>query len=268
MSSIGHQIRLKRLMSRRPNRLLDVTVDHAIARGVIHGLEKIADVIACMVQGEPDAITMHKGIAESCFGPYTGKVSLVIKCSSYSPFHETYDTMVTRVEEAVALGADAVAIGVIIGDSLQPQALSQLGTFVKDARTLGMPTIAHIYPKGDLIPKNEQTSVENVRYAARVAAELGIDIVKTLYTGSPESFAQVIEASPALVVAAGGVEAKDVGEFLQKARDVVDAGGAGLACGRFVWDYVDPPRLIRALKHIIHEDGSVDDAVAMLESTP
>jgi fructose-bisphosphate aldolase, class I len=265
MSYLGRQVRLNRIMSARPNRLLDITVDHAIARGVIPGLENIASLIARLIEGKPDAITMHKGIAESCFMPYAGQIPLIIKCSSYSPFHHSFDTPITSVEEAVRLGADGVSIGVIVGDSRQPEALTNLGTFVREARLMGMPTIAHIYPNGDLIPDDQRTSVENVQYAARVAAEVGIDIVKTLYTGSSESFARVVESCPALVVAAGGIEAEDARGFLQKARDVIDAGGAGFACGRFVWNYRDPLRLINALKHVIHHDGSVDRAMAILE---
>ena len=68
-----------------------------------------------------------------------------------------------------------------------------------------------------------------------------------------------------MVVAAGGIEAENARGFLQKARAVIDAGGAGFACGRFVWNYSDPVRLITALKHVIYHDGSVDSAVAILE---
>ena len=252
MSHLGHQIRMNRLMGHRFNRLLDITVDHGIARGVLPGLEDIAGAIARMVAAKPDAITMHKGIAESCLMPYAGQIPLIIKCSSFSPFHPSYDTMITTVEEALRLGADAVSIGVIVGDPRQSEALTNLGAFVKEARLLGMPTVAHIYPRGSLIPESERASPEHVRYAARVAAEVGIDIIKTTYTGSAESFARVVEACPALVVAAGGVEAQDARTFLQKTHDVIEAGGAGLACGRFVWGHPDPVSLIRALKHIIH----------------
>src|SRR5262245_8666412 len=115
MSELGRRVRLNRIMSAHPKRLLDITADHAIARGVIPGLENIADLIARMIQGKPDAITMHKGIAESCFMPYAGQIPMIIKCSSYSPFHHSYDTLITSVDEAVQLGADAVAIGVIVG---------------------------------------------------------------------------------------------------------------------------------------------------------
>ena len=266
MTHLGKEIRLQRLMQYRRGRFLDITVDHGIARGVLPGLENIEALLGKIVETQPDALTMQKGIAEKAFLPYAGLVPLVIKCSSYSPYHYSYDTMITSVEEAVQLGADAVAIGVIVGSERQPEALNHLGTFVRDARRYGVPTVAHIYPRGELIPKDEHYQVDAVQYATRLGAEIGVDIIKTHYTGSPESFAKVVEATPAWVVASGGVEAKDAASFLQKARDVVDAGAAGLACGRFVWTHPEMDKLIVALKHILHNDGSVAEAISLMEA--
>ena len=79
MSNLGREVRLNRLMRHQQGRFLDITVDHGIARGVIPGLEDIHGLIRMMLEGQPDAITMQKGIAESCFEPYAGKIPLVIK---------------------------------------------------------------------------------------------------------------------------------------------------------------------------------------------
>lgn len=265
MTALGKSIRMNRLMARAPGRLLDITIDHGIARGVLPGLEDIASLTGRIAATKPDAVTMQKGIAETCFAPCAGQVPLIIKCSSYSPFHRDFDAMTASVAEAARLGADAVAIGIIVGSARQPEALTLLGDFVAEARRHGLPTVAHIYPRGELIPKNERYSMRQVRYAVRVGAELGVDFIKTHYTGSVESFADVVRASPAYVLAAGGVTAEHAPAFLRQARDVIDAGAAGLACGRFVWTHPDMPRLIRALKHIIHADGSADAAIAILE---
>lgn len=107
MSALGKAIRANRLMSRRPGRLLDITIDHGIARGVLPGLEDIASLTGRIVATRPDAITMQKGIAETCFLPHAGQVPLIVKCSSYSPFHRDFDAMTASVEEAAQLGADA-----------------------------------------------------------------------------------------------------------------------------------------------------------------
>ena len=71
---IGKEIRLKRLIPVTDGKYFGLTVDHAIARGVMPGLDTIDDTLSKMVAGGPNAITMHKGIAEKCFAPYAGKV--------------------------------------------------------------------------------------------------------------------------------------------------------------------------------------------------
>ncbi len=97
--------------------------------------------------------------------------------------------------------------------------------------------------------------------------ELGVDIVKTFYTGSAETFAQVVEmASPALVVAAGGPRLETDVDVLRMVEGVVQAGAAGITFGRNIWQSDDPAALIGALKHVLHENGSVERALALLAS--
>jgi class I fructose-bisphosphate aldolase len=94
---------------------------------------------------------------------------------------------------------------------------------------------------------------------------LGVDIVKTFYTGTTESFAQVVEmAAPALVVAAGGPRLETDADVIRMAHGVVRAGAAGITFGRNIWQSADPARIIGALKHVLHENGSVEGAFALL----
>ena len=102
-------------------------------------------------------------------------------------------------------------------------------------------------------------------YASRLVMELGVDIVETFYTGSTETFAQVVEAAaPALVVAVGGPKLKKDADALHMAYDVVQAGAAGITFGRNVWESSNIPGMIQALKHIVYSNGSVDEAVKIL----
>jgi DhnA family fructose-bisphosphate aldolase class Ia len=97
--------------------------------------------------------------------------------------------------------------------------------------------------------------------------ELGVDIVKTFYTGSAETFAQVVEmAVPALVVAAGGPRLETDGDVLRMAYDVVQAGADGITFGRNIWQSDDVTGIIGALKHILHAGGTGAEATSMLAS--
>lgn len=265
MAFLGKEIRLSRLLHAKSGRMLAITVDHSIARGIMTGLIPIRKTLASVVEGAPQAVTMHKGIAEQCFNAHAGKVALIMKCSSFSPYQPGFDTWVTDVEEAVRLGADAVSMGCILGGPEQPEQLRQLGQISKQAASFGMPLVAHIYPRGSLIEKKDQYEWKNVAYAVRAGAELGVELIKTNYTGSPETFSRVVEACPARVVVAGGEIGSDIESYLRMTRDVIDAGGAGVTYGRFVWEYPQIPELIRTLAFMIHENGSYEDGVAMLK---
>jgi fructose-bisphosphate aldolase, class I len=265
MHLLGKEIRLKRLLNEKSGKLLAITVDHSMARGIMTGLIPIQSTIDKIVAGSPDAITMHKGIAENCFGKHAGKVSLILKCSTFSPYQPDFDTWVTDVEEVIRLGGDAVSMGCIVGGKDQPTQFRNLGLISKQASQFGMPLVAHIYPRGEYIEKNCRYDWKNIAYAVRAGAELGVDIIKTSYTGGPDTFQRVVEACPARVVVAGGEVGDNIEDYLQMTRDIIDVGGAGVTYGRFVWEYAHTTELIQALKFVIHENGSAKDAMKLLK---
>jgi len=267
MLSLGKKTRLERIKHRPSGRFFFVTVDHSITRGVFAGLTDMKDTMKKIVAGRPDGITMHKGIAQEFFYPYAGQVSLILKASSFSPYHPNYDAWVAWVDEAVQLGADAISMGVLVGGDRQEDMLHDLGLMSREASLAGMPLIAHIYPKGEMIKEKDRYSVEALSYAVRAGAELGVDIIKTWYPGSPEAFAKVVEVAPGKVVAAGGPKAETERQFLEMTRDVMKAGAIGVAYGRNVWDHTNPTSMIKALKAIIHSNKGVDEAMEILRSS-
>jgi class I fructose-bisphosphate aldolase len=96
----------------------------------------------------------------------------------------------------------------------------------------------------------------------RAGAEVGVDIVKTEYTGSAESFAEVVHAArPARVVLAGGSPGGELRDYLQMTADALAAGAAGFTYGRFVWQHPRPGLVVEALRLMVHQDKSVDDAL-------
>ena len=262
---IGKEIRIQRIKNPASGRIFTVAVDHAPSYGVLAGIENIQDVVDRVASAGPDAMVMMKGIAQRCFQPYAGRVALIMKCSTLSPYHPQHDVWVGTVDDAVRLGADAIAMALTVGCPQQQQLVSNLGALVGEAEQAGMPVIVHSYPNGELVPPAEVFTVERVGYASRLAMELGVDIVKTFYTGSAETFAQVVEmASPALVVAAGGPRLETDADVLRMAHDVVQAGAAGITFGRNIWQSANPAALIQALKHVLHHDGSVEEGLAIL----
>lgn len=264
MSFLGKDIRLHRLLNDRSGRLLAVTVDHPIGRGVYEGLADIRGILEKIVAGNPDSVTMTKGIAQNCFAPHAGKVSLIMKASSFSVYLPSCDTVTADVEEAVRLGADAVSMGLILGGEHQNEQVYNLGKLTKQAESYGMPVVAHIYPKGEFISAEGRTDWKNLRYCVRLGAEMGVDIIKTTYSGDPDSFAKVVAACPTRVVVAGGDNFQDVRAFLKQTKDLILAGAAGVTYGRGIWEYKDPTRMIQTINCIVNENGSVEQALQIL----
>jgi fructose-bisphosphate aldolase, class I len=267
MTDLGKAVRLARLRNPESGRILTIALDHAPSYGVLKGIENIREVLDTVVQAGPDAILTMKGVARQCFLPYAGRVGLILKSSMISPFHAERDTLVADVEDALRLGADAIAMALTVGSAEQAQLISDLGTLVQAAEQVGLPVIVHAYPCGEFIPAEERYTADRVGYAARLAMELGVDIVKTYYTGSADSFAQVVEmAAPALVVAAGGARLENDEEVLRMAGEVVQSGAAGITFGRNIWQSENITGLISALKTILHQDASANKAANNLAS--
>ncbi|MED4224807.1 2-amino-3,7-dideoxy-D-threo-hept-6-ulosonate synthase [Neobacillus cucumis] len=263
MALLGKEIRMKRLLNQQDGKLLAVAVDQAMARGIFDELMPIQRKIDEIVAGGPDAMTMHKGIAEMCFHPHAGKAGLILKCSTFSPWQPNYDAWVTQVDEVVRLGADAVSMGCIVGGDDQPEQLRNLGIIAGQAAAVGLPMIAHIYPRGNQIPEDEKNDWKHVAYAVRAGAELGVDIVKTKYTGNPETFRKVVESTPGKVVVAGGDNGGGIEEYFQMVYDVIDAGGTGITFGRIVWNNPNPTAVVKAFKNIIHNKGTVKETIEL-----
>jgi class I fructose-bisphosphate aldolase/fructose-bisphosphate aldolase/2-amino-3,7-dideoxy-D-threo-hept-6-ulosonate synthase len=258
---LGKQIRMNRLFNQNTGRMLTIAIDHTISYGVAPSLEHIQKVIDKLVGSKPDAIMMHKGIAERCFPSHAGKIPLIMQSVASSPYQPDNESLLAEASEAIIIGADAISFAITIGGDDQPQQAERLGKVIRDARVLGLPVIAHCYPKGKFIPENERFKLENVLYAARVGAELGVDIVKTYYTGSPETFAKVVEAVPTKVVAAGGPKLADLNQMFMAVKDIVNTGSAGITYGRNIWQDPNPAGVVMALRAIVHDDATVDRAM-------
>lgn len=262
---LGKEIRIERMKNPASGRIFTIAVDHAPSYGVLDGIEDIQSVVDRIAGAGPDAMVMMKGVAQRCFQPYAGRVALIMKCSTLSPYHPQHDVWVSPVEDAVRLGADAIAMALTVGSPQQSELVSNLGELVLEAEQAGMPVVVHSYPNGEMVPPEEIYTVQRVGYAARLAMELGVDIVKTFYTGSAETFSQVVQmAAPALVVAAGGPRLETDADVLRMVYGVVQAGAAGITFGRNIWQGADPAAIISALKHILHDNGSVSEALQLL----
>ena len=268
MAMLGKKVRMSRLVNAKSNKMMAITVDHAISRGIapMTGLHQIQNTIDKIILGRPDAMTMTKGIAEHCMWDHAGQVAMLMKVSNYSPVAPTKDTVFGSVDEAIRMGADAVSMGAMTLGDFQGEQFEIIGKYSEECMAKGMPLIGHVYPKGESVPADKRTAWENIAYCVRSACELGMDIVKTTYTGDPDSMAKVVSCVPSSfrVVIQGGDACKTLDDYLQMTRDAMDCGVGGVTMGRFVWDYKDVTALVISLRYLIHERYSVKETKELL----
>lgn len=263
---LGKQIRMERIIDRNTNRSVIVPMDHGVSSGPIYGITDLRDAIDQVVRGGANAIVEHKGMVGAGHRRSGKDVGLIIHLSastSLSPYPNT-KTLVCTVEEALKLGADAVSIHVNIGDDRERQMLNDFGLVSDRAREWGMPLLAMIYPRGEKIANEYDPKV--LKHAARLGAELGADIVKISYSGSVESFREVIGGCRVPVVIAGGEKMDSDKQILEMVRGSIDAGGSGVSIGRNIFQHRDPTRMVGAISMIVHEEATVEQAAAFLNS--
>jgi fructose-bisphosphate aldolase/2-amino-3,7-dideoxy-D-threo-hept-6-ulosonate synthase len=257
---IGKLIRMQRIADRESGKMLIVPIDHGISDGPIPGLINVKETVSTIAESGANSILMHKGLVGVGFRGSGKDIGLIVHLSagtSLSP-DPLSKVIVTTVEEAVSLGADAISIHINVGAVDTGRMMIEAGEIVRDCKRLGMPLLMMMYPRGEKV-KNEK-DVEVVKMAARIGAELGADIVKTNYTGSKESFREVVEGCTVPVVIAGGCKGTDR-DVLQMIRDAMDAGAAGVAMGRNAFQHKEPKKMIQAVSLIVHKGYSVDDAI-------
>ena len=236
-------------------------MDHGLTEGPILGIEdNLGEMVNKIATGGANAVLGHIGIplyAHRGYGPDIGLILHLSGSTSLSP-DSNYKVLVNNVLEAVKLGADGVSIHINVGTKSDPAMLEILGRISREARDYGMPLLAMMYPRRENI--KDEYDVEVVKIAARVAAELGADIVKTNWTGEPDSFKEVVRGCMAPVIIAGG-QKKGIKGILETTKQAIDVGGAGVAYGRNVFQAQDPTKVVKALYLIVHKNYDVNEAI-------
>ncbi len=263
---IGKDIRLERIIDRNSRKTVIIPMDHGVTVGPIEGLADMRSTISKVVGGGANAILMHKGMVRAGHRGTGRDVGLIIHLSagtSISPDPNAKE-LVCTVEEALKLGADAVSVHINLGAETDSDMLRQLGQVSDQCREWQMPLVAMMYTRGPKI--DDEYAVKYVKHAARVGAELGADIVKVNYTGSAESFSEVVQGCPVMVVIAGGPKMDSDQDIFRMAMGALQAGAAGVSIGRNAFQHTNPTRIVEALSKMVHEGATIEQAVALLDA--
>lgn len=237
---------------RADGRLLIVAMDHtAFMDQPVDGLVQYGETCRSVVPAGADAFLSPIG-SIIAYGDAIGPAAAIASFDTTPPFLEV------AVERALAVGADAVKsmLYPFTGDD----SIRQAARLAADAAKVGLPYIAESVPGG--FAASDMHTPDKIAAGARISAETGADVIKTFYTGDPESMRKVVEYAMVPVVILGGSKKDSVRALYQDVYDaVILAGCAGVAIGNNIWRDPDPAGITRGLAAIIHGGKSVDEAL-------
>ena len=248
---------------------LVVAMDHARAMGAIEGLEDPGAVIDLAIEAGADAIMTSFGVIKRYRDRLIGRVPTLLRVDGGPSFYRedwlnnTAWRLLHTVEDAEALGVDGVCTMVFVGSEVEMETLAITADVAGELMGTSMTLMVEALPcPSERIA--DPLDAKAMAGACRIAFEHGADVLKTYATGSAESFRQVTKNCPAPVLIAGGAKMDSERAVMQVVRDTLDAGGKGVVFGRNIWQHPAPAKVIKALRHLIHDDGSVDDALNLL----
>jgi DhnA family fructose-bisphosphate aldolase class Ia len=262
---VGEEIRLAHLFGQ--GNAVVVAVDHGLYNGPLPGLIDLPRVIASITGA--DAILTSPGMVAHCKSVFMkrGAPALIVRLNWGTQYatqwgYETAQSVrVISAQDALALGADIALVGLSLktGDeALDARNIEVLATYVAEKRIAGIPLIGEFFPAGaeDVSPESLQ---ELVAIGCRVISELGVDAIKTFFTG--ERFREIAAATPVPILTLGAKKVPLERDALHLAQMSVQAGSRGVVFGRNVVQARDPERFLAALKEVVKE-GHTADSVA------
>jgi DhnA family fructose-bisphosphate aldolase class Ia len=244
-------------------RALIVAMDHGAGMDVYPDLACPEQPIKRVVEGGADALLATFGIAGK-YAQQIGNRGIILRADGGNSELGNYQepALLYSVEDALLLGADAVACMAFPGSPFEKATLANVSRLASECARWAMPLMVEVIPGGFANP--ELHTVRNFRIACRIAAELGADFIKTKYIGG-EGFREVVEGCYCPIVVLGGERTVTDREFLTMIQNAMEGGAAGVAVGRNIWQRSNACALVSSISAMIHDGARVDQLPAVSE---
>ena len=252
----------------RDGNVLILAYDHGLEHGPVdfEPVPETMDPERIFEVGTHDAVTaiaVQKGIAEGYYPSYEDDVNLLVKLNGTSNLWmgEPDSSVNCSVEYAAEIGADAVGFTVYGGSNHEIEMVEEFREIQEAAREHDLPVVMWSYPRGQGLRSDRDP--ETIAYATRLGLELGADVAKVKYPGSPGAMAHACGMAGDMKVVMSGGSKTDDRQFLKTVEEAVGAGAAGLAVGRNVFQRRNPVGILDGLEAVIYEGATADDALSL-----
>lgn len=256
----GNAIRMGQIFRKADGRCVMVAIDHGGIAGPVKGIEDPRMVVRDCLAGGADSILATRGLVKATLPEWDRPMSIVLRLTGgFTTLGGGFEEeLICTPETALSYGAAGVAMTIKFGHKREGEFTKQASLAMGECERLGLPVMIEAMAKAEGKKPNDP---ENIRLAARAAQELGADLVKTYYTGDPESFKAVVQGCPAPILILGGEKNDSVESLFRDVRDSIEAGGAGVAIGRNIWAQGATRAMVEAMVGIVHEGWTVEQAV-------
>ncbi|MFW0796619.1 2-amino-3,7-dideoxy-D-threo-hept-6-ulosonate synthase [Gordonia sp. CPCC 205515] len=259
--SSGKQIRLSRIFGSAAGRALVVPMDHSVTIGPLGASGHADHTAAVLGRAGADALVVHKGRARTISPARFASMGLIVHLSAGTNLavDQTRKVLVGSVEESLALGADAVSVHVNIGAPTEFEQLTDMGLVAAECDRLGVPLLAMMYARGGVADAGN-TSVATLSHLGAIATDLGADVAKLDYAGSPERMNEVVDSCPLPILVAGGPATATDDAAIAFGSQVTESRVAGLSFGRLIFGAENPHRVASTLADKLHRGESTSQA--------
>ncbi len=255
----GMENRMSRLIQ-SDGRCLFLPIDHGYFQGPTRKLEKPGETIEPLLP-YCDALFVTRGVLRSALDPNNAK-PIILRVSGGTSMvgaDLANEGITTSMEEAIRLNVSAVGISIFVGTDYEHDSLLNLAKLVDEGEKYGIPVMAVTAVGKEM----EKRDARYLSLCSRIAAELGARVVKTYWC---EEFDKVTEGCPVPVVMAGGPRVDTELEVFEFVHDGIQKGAVGVNLGRNVWQNEFPVAAIKALRAVIHENATPQQAQEIYDS--
>ncbi len=254
----GLRNRLNRIIRPKDGRTVMLAVDHGYFMGPTSGLEDFRKTINPLLP-YADTVMLTRGalrnyIPPECETPVVLRVSGGTSILSKELLREG---SIVTMEDALRLNVAGVAFSILVGADFERDTLLEFTRWCDDCQRYGMPMIAVTAVGKEMVRDEKYMSL-----ASRIAAELGAHIVKTYFV---DGFEKLIEKVPVPVVIAGGKKLPEH-DALKMTAQAIAAGASGVDMGRNIFQAEDPVSMIKAVRAVVHENHTPDEAFKLYKS--
>ncbi|MFX1451390.1 MAG: 3-hydroxy-5-phosphonooxypentane-2,4-dione thiolase [Promethearchaeota archaeon] len=254
----GMRNRLSRIIRPKSGHCVMLAVDHGYFGNVPGQLKCFGDLNPLFEYA--DALMLTRGMLRSCVDPNID-IPIVLRVSAGASMLKelSNEEINVTIEDAIRLNVSAITCSIFVGGEFEKQSLMNLSKLVNWGQEYGIPTLAVTAVGREMVRDDRYLGM-----ASRMAAEMGATFVKTYYC---DNFENVTSICPVPIVIAGGkkIEERDA---LQMAKNAIEKGAVGVDMGRNIFQSDSPIGMIKAVRGIVHNNATVDDAFEIYKQGP